>query len=347
MIRSTGRGAEPKVSVCVPTRGHPDEVTRLLRSLLSQTMKDWELVISDDSGDTSVECVVQELMARQSPTRLHYHRNEVPMGPIRNWNAALAPARGRFIKIMFSDDYFTGEKSLAQFVGLLEENPEATLAFSGSRQVLLGAASDLDYQHGVMAGHEIGYTKEGFPYYERCATEQFAEELKKDYRRLFLGNEVGAPSAVILRRFPGDRIPHFDEESGFASDMFLYFDALRGTDEAPAQGVPDASYAGRFAWTEEPLISIGMHAGQYTETFTEQDERIYTDYRRLYKKYDLKQAPFCRKYMTEQFIIPWHKGRVEAEALGIPTRDWRHARMREGLHSIRDYLRNRWKSSVN
>ena len=98
----------------------------------------------------------------------------------------------------------------------------------------------------------------------------------------------------------------FDEKSNWASDMFLYFDLLRADHE--------------FVYTREPLISIGMHENQYTETFTERDMRIYNDYRYLYTKYGLQDCQECREYFTENFIIKYHKGLKEARALGIDAR---------------------------
>ena len=46
-------------------------------------------------------------------------------------------ASGEYIKIMFSDDWFTDSKSLGAFVEMLDDNPDVMLAFCGSRQVML------------------------------------------------------------------------------------------------------------------------------------------------------------------------------------------------------------------
>ena len=332
MSRKSAPQGPPLVSICMPTYGHPDEAERALHSIMSQTMRDWELIVSDDSADDSVERVVRAALKGRSE-RLHYSRNSKPLGPIYNWNAAIRPASGRYIKVLFSDDYLTDAHSLERYVSMLEDSPEAGLAFSGSRQVLLGSASDLDYQHGALAGQEISYTREGLPYYERYSGDDFIERLESDYRYLFTGNEIGAPSAVIFRRLPDGTLPLFDEESGFASDMFLYFDILRAC-------------GGRFAWTREPLISIGMHAGQYTETFSEMDERIYADMRLLYEKNDLRQAPFCREHMTRAYILPWHRGREEAMELGISEEELKSARRDDLRRSISDFVRSRWRSFV-
>ena len=60
-------------------------------------------------------------------SRLRYVHNEKPLGHIFNWNKALSLAEGEYIKIMFSDDWFTGRDSLEKLMkqeGLLAEGPQ-------------------------------------------------------------------------------------------------------------------------------------------------------------------------------------------------------------------------------
>ncbi len=57
--------------------------------------------------------------------------------------------------------------------------------------------------------------------YARCARTGI-RRLRNDYRNLFLGNEIGAPSATIYRSC-GVR---FDEKSNWASDMFFILKSL-------------------------------------------------------------------------------------------------------------------------
>lgn len=265
------------VSICIPCYNNRDEVERLLRSIYSQDYTDFEVNLSDDSTDDETEKLVTACYPQ-----VHYRHNEKPYGHIFNWNAAIRMAEGEYIKIMFSDDWFTDSASLGAYVALLDANPDAVLAFSGSRQV-------------TQKNH-----------YDRCAEEGFIERLGSDYRNLFLGNQIGAPSAVIYRR--GSELTLFDEQSNWASDMFLYFDLF---EKCPA-----------FAYTREPLVSIGVHENQYTESFSEKDMRIYNDYRYMYTKYHLQESAACREYFTERFLMKYRMGYGEAKALGIDRKLW-------------------------
>lgn len=278
-----------KVSICIPTYNNVGEVDRLLQSIVEQDYTDYEINISDDSTNEEIAQLTLEYQ-QMFADKLHYVHNEKPLGHIYNWNAAIRMATGEYIKVMFSDDWFTFSDSMMKLVELLDNNPQANLVFSGSRQVMLD-----DSATASVHNQNMGQS------YDRCASEAFIERLRADYRNLFLGNEIGAPSAVMYRRT--DTLYLFDEQSNWASDMFLYFDILQKNTE--------------FAYTYEPLISIGMHEHQYTEMFTERDERIYQDYRYLYTKYELWKSENCRAYFTDTFLVKYRKSIKEALALQI------------------------------
>ena len=206
-------------------------------------------------------------------SRLRYVHNEKPLGHIFNWNKALSLAEGEYIKIMFSDDWFTRADSLEKLTALLDADPQASLAFCGTRQVSKKRT------------------------WERAAGKEYVERLRRDYRYLFLGNEIGAPSATLYRACGAA----FDERSNWASDMFLYFEILQKNP--------------RFAFTPEPLISIGVHEEQYTESFTEKDIRKYQDRLLMYEKYGLKAQEDCRKEML-RLTVMYGQGFQTASACG-------------------------------
>ncbi|MGN1023037.1 MAG: glycosyltransferase family 2 protein [Lachnospiraceae bacterium] len=297
-----------KVSVCLPTYNHEEEAARALESLGAQDFRDAELIVSDDSEEDGVEKRVRAFSAKNPDIPVTYVRNHPKKGHIFNWNAALDLASGTYVKILFSDDFFTDEHALGAYVDLLEQNPQADLAFSGSRQVRLEEA-------GTLAHLEEDAPK------ERAASDAFLQNLQADWRYLFLGNEIGAPSAVIFRRSTGAR---FDEKSGWASDMYLYADLLKNNP--------------RFVCTKAPLISIGMHPGQYTESFAEKDERIYADYRYFYLKYDLSASPACRAYFLSRFLVKYKKPWQEAKDLGYTRGEYLKALAGEGQSTLRSFL---------
>jgi glycosyltransferase involved in cell wall biosynthesis len=251
---------------------------------------------------------------------LHYIHNKKPYGHVFNWNAAIKLATGEYIKIMFSDDWFTDSNSLGELVGLLDNNKDAVFAFSGSRQIMLDGQNIEHMQH-VSSEHNNAS-------YDRYAPEEYIEKLREDYRYLFQSNQIGAPSATIYRRDKDGEITLFDEKSNWASDVFLYFELfVKATDKTKA-----------FAYTIKPLISIGVHENQYTESFDENDMRIYNDYKYMYTKYNLSQSKECREYFAEKYIVKYHQKLKEANALGIGTGLFARKYIEEFKESIRCYI---------
>ena len=110
----------PKVSICIPSYNNADEVKHLLESIYEQEYRDFEVNISDDSTNDEIAEVVQRFQERYGKEQIHYIHNEKGLGHIFNWNAAIKMATGEYIKIMFSDDWFTDSKSLGAFVAMLD-----------------------------------------------------------------------------------------------------------------------------------------------------------------------------------------------------------------------------------
>ena len=221
MEKEMRQDKRPKVSICIPAYNNEAEVRRLLSSIAAQTMQDVEIILTDDSTNGEIEALVEEIRSGKSAgaeaadthwtapcmSRLRYVHNEKPLGHIFNWNKALSLAEGEYIKIMFSDDWFTRADSLEKLTALLDEDPQASLAFCGTRQVSKKRT------------------------WERAAGKEYVERLRRDYRYLFLGNEIGAPSATLYRACGAA----FDERSNWASDMFLYFEILQKNPVLPSR----------------------------------------------------------------------------------------------------------------
>ena len=116
----------PKVSICIPAYNNVNEVKRLLESIFLQSFKNYEIILTDDSTNNEISELIEQ-MGRQ---KIRYIHNPKPLGHIFNWNRALSEAKGEYVKIMFSDDWFTDADSLEKMAALLDNKPEASLAFS-------------------------------------------------------------------------------------------------------------------------------------------------------------------------------------------------------------------------
>lgn len=93
---------KPLISVVMANYCGELYIEDAINSVLHQTIKDIELIISDDaSSDRSVE-IVRNMMKHDNRIRLL--TSEFNQGPARARNRALSEARGRWVSIVDSDD---------------------------------------------------------------------------------------------------------------------------------------------------------------------------------------------------------------------------------------------------
>lgn len=271
-----------KVSICIPAYNNAASVRRLLESVEKQTFQDYEVIITDDSAGDEVKKLAEE------KEYVKYYKNEAPLGAAANWNRAVGRSGGEYVKIMHHDDWFTDEKSLGAFVDMLEQHPEAALAFSGSRQ------------------------EEAERNYDRFISDEDAALIEADYRNLFLGNTIGAPSAAIVRRKALQGEPRedivYDEKLTWLVDMEYYMHILKRNP--------------RFVYTKKPLVSIGIDEKQLTETCRDDKDLNVFEYGYIYRKYQLGEKEEYQRKLT-RILADAGKDAQEAESYGIGGKEYR------------------------
>lgn len=127
----------PKVSVLVPVYGAEDFIDVAIRSLLTQTWTNLEIIaIEDRSPDNSWERL-QELAAEDD--RIRVYRNEENMGAYLTRNRALHLATGDFITVHDSDDW-SHPQMIEQQVQALMINP----VLHGTCSAMMRVHPDMD-----------------------------------------------------------------------------------------------------------------------------------------------------------------------------------------------------------
>jgi glycosyltransferase involved in cell wall biosynthesis len=95
----------PLVSILVPTFNDGRHLMEALSSVAEQTLDDFEVIVSDDAGtDGSVDTAHKALAG---DSRFRFLQNERNLGMTRNWNRALAEARGSWVAKLDGDDAWT------------------------------------------------------------------------------------------------------------------------------------------------------------------------------------------------------------------------------------------------
>ena len=93
---------KPLVSVCIPTYNGSEYIVEALESVLNQTYKNIEIIVSDDkSSDKTLDLVRQ--CAKTSKFPIVIYTNEF-RGIGNNWNNSIKKANGKYIKFLFQDD---------------------------------------------------------------------------------------------------------------------------------------------------------------------------------------------------------------------------------------------------
>lgn len=104
---------KPKLSVAIPTHSMllaDYFFKRCLDSLWNQSFQDFEIVVTDNSEDDSIEKICEWYK-----TGIRYYRNP-NKGMAQNTNEAIRCSEGEFIKILYMDDYMAHDEALLRII---------------------------------------------------------------------------------------------------------------------------------------------------------------------------------------------------------------------------------------
>lgn len=179
-----------KISIAIPSyeyNGHGrDCLLYSFERMKEQTFKDFDVVISDQSADNSIEELCNEWQDRLDIK--YYNVHEDIGNPAKNMNSAVEKAEGDWINILCQDDYLMNEDSL---------------------QII---ADNIDEEHDWIA---TGYVhtdnrKNYFNYH--------APQLNQ---HIYIVNTIGTPSCVTIKNKKD--LPKFDENLSYAYDCEFYY----------------------------------------------------------------------------------------------------------------------------
>lgn len=123
--------AVPWVSFCVATYKRPEILAKTLRSIQQQTIKNFEVIVSDNDTEQSSRSVVNEIR----DSRIHYFYNNENVGMVRNFNAALDHAIGSYV-VLLADDDPPDANFLAEIYAMWTEYPSYG-SYYGACEVLM------------------------------------------------------------------------------------------------------------------------------------------------------------------------------------------------------------------
>jgi len=179
------------ISICIPAYKRTHFLKRLLLSIEHQSYTNYEVIISDDSNDHSVEELLKDFNGK---FEIKYLKNETALGTPANWNYAISKATGEWIKLMHDDDWFSNEHSLEKFALATNNNKFIFSAYTNKTEL----TNDIE---------------------KKFFKENLKTTILKNPLLLLAKNIIGPPSVTLFHNSIKDK---YDEDLKWRVDIEYY-----------------------------------------------------------------------------------------------------------------------------
>lgn len=194
----------PKLSVCIPVYNGAEFIKETIDSVLSQSFKDFEIIVVDNQSTDNTVAVVKSY----SDPRIKLFINETNIGMIPNWNKAMEYSSGKYIKILPADD-FIYPGCLEKQVSIMEADTHERIALVGGRRNIIDETGKILFTRG--------FTK------TESEVSGFAA-INKNVRSG--GNIIGEGGALIFRKSILQKTGNFNSDIFYALDLDLWYKIL-------------------------------------------------------------------------------------------------------------------------
>lgn len=226
----------PAVSVCIPAYQAERYLADTVRSVLSQTFTDFELVVLDNASTDRTP----EILAGFDDSRLRVVRNESVLPLADNWNRAVAETSAPLVKLVCADDLLHAS-CLERQHDVLAGDPG--LALACSRRDLINEDAQVLARNRGLRGL-LG----------RVPSWQVVRKIVRHG-----GNPLGEPGGALFRREHFDLVRGFDARWQFPMDLALW---LRLLEYGHFYGMRESLAAFRIG---RGSVSAGAQRAEYAE----------------------------------------------------------------------------------
>jgi glycosyltransferase involved in cell wall biosynthesis len=161
------------ISICIPAYRRTAYLKRVLDSIAVQTFRDFEVIVTDDSMDDSVNLFLEQQVYHFP---LKYIQNKPAKGTPLNWMEGMNYAKGEWIKIIHDDDWLTNPDSLQQYANAIVAKTDC-----------------------IFSGYIAHYEETKREVNKTISQSRFRRIQNHPYY-LFASNEIGPPSVVMFRK---------------------------------------------------------------------------------------------------------------------------------------------------
>jgi glycosyltransferase involved in cell wall biosynthesis len=228
----------PAISVCIPTFNGERTIAETLRSVLSQTFSDFEIVICDDASDDTTLGIV----AQFDDPRIVVTKCEKAVTPAANWNRAVRLCRADYIKVMGQDDVLYPQCLKTEMLAITQFADIAPAFVFSNRDIILTS--------GFKLKRSNLFHRKGF---QLVGSKALLNSVLRSGR-----NRIGEPVAVTMRSDAFDRTSGF--EGSYVVDLAMWFRLLDYGSAVKIHQVLSAFRISRSSW------SFQLRKSQASET---------------------------------------------------------------------------------
>lgn len=121
----------PIISVLLPVYNtSPEHLTQAIDSILTQSFRDFELLIINDC---STEPHVEQIVQSYADPRIRYMRNKKNLGIAQTRNRLIDEAKGKYLAIMDHDDISLPDR-FAKQIAFMEAHPKVGICGTGQKR---------------------------------------------------------------------------------------------------------------------------------------------------------------------------------------------------------------------
>lgn len=182
----------PVVSVIIPTYNRAHSIGKSIKSILTQTYQNFEVIVVDDRSTDNTEEIVKSF----NDPRIKYIQHQHNSGAAIARNTGIENSLGRYIAFLDSDDEWLPAKLAKQVELLQQSKPEVGVVYTGLEII-----------------NELNQVK-------RIKVPTYRGSLQNI---LLFANVVGTPSTVMVKREYLQQVKGFDPDIlQFAADADLW-----------------------------------------------------------------------------------------------------------------------------
>jgi glycosyltransferase involved in cell wall biosynthesis len=186
----------PLVSVCIPVYNGEKYIKYTIESVLNQTYKNIEIIISDNCSTDNTIKIVESY----DDKRIKLYKNEQNFGMLLNHINCLKFSSGKYLKLLYCDDIIH-DNCIEEMVTVMEKNPDVNLCSVNF--------SHIDRDNNIIS-KPILNIKDG------------KYESINIYKGLLInGNIIGCPSGTIIRKSSFNKNT-FSEKRRYMGDYDLW-----------------------------------------------------------------------------------------------------------------------------